>query len=179
MRIQNKIYSTSTIFILTSLVLIVFLIYPIFKDIQKGFAKIPVNKQKMAYIYTESKELENFKKNLADYETNLKKADQSLLDAKNPIDFIKFLEKISSELNLDININLVSSKKEEKSLNSNFQIHVEGAFQDIIKFSQRLEAGPYLLKINSLLINKDKQDEKEKRFSGTVSAIFLVEVVNK
>ncbi len=164
------------------MLLVVFLIYPALKDIKSNSIEVLSNREKTAFIHLQSKELDKYSKSLTNYKGNLDKIDQLFIDPKNPVNFIKFLEKTSSDLNIEVSVNLVTpSSKEINSAyhTSSFLINVIGNFQNIIRFSEKLETSPYLLKINSLSINKLVQDEENQKSSNLLGASFMVQVVNK
>ncbi len=183
MKTQNKIYTIVIIFVLIILFLIVFLIYPTLKDIKNGSKEILSNKNRAVLINEEIKELDNFKKNYDDYKPNLEKIDQLFIDSQNPIDFIKFLEGISFDSSIVSGINLVSLAGNE-TIDSLpvvlFQISAKGDILNILKFIEKLERGPYLIRIKNLTIKKSAQDNiKDGNIYNEVDANFSIEVVTK
>ena len=184
MKLPNKIYSTAAIFTLIALLLVVFLIYPTFRDIKHTSQEIVSGKEKTAFLYQQNKELDDFKKKYKDYEANLGAIDQLFIDPKNPVDFIKFLESTSSRLNVALDINVITGAKKESpagSSDSSFQIYARGNFANVLKFAEQMETGPYLLVVKSLSIGKLTQEEgkEAKPLPGMVGAHFVVEVVTK
>lgn len=175
----KKLYSPLIIFSLISLSLIVFLIYPTFSDIKKSSKEVVLSKEMISNIFVQDRQLESFKKSFSQYETNLTKADRMFVDPENPVEFIKFLEKTAFGLGISININLDVDSKEKDSefLLSSFRISAKGVLPNILEFSQKLENGPYLLKINQLsLDNNLSEAERENKM---VWANFLINVLNK
>ena len=171
----SKIHIYSAGFSIVALLLIFFLVYPTIKDIKHNSNKILENKSELIFADEQSKSVEEFKDSYYKYESNFKKIDQILVDSKNPVDLIEFIELSGLELGLGLNINLLESGKKENmnGLNSvNFNINAAGEFYDILNFSKKLENGPYLVKIKSLSISKSSADSKDK----TVDAQFLIYV---
>jgi len=183
MKTKNKIYQIIIIFLLIALFLVVFLIYPTLKDIKNNSKQILSNKGQLLFIDAENMELDNFKQGYKDYEPNLKKIDQLFIDPQNPIDFIKFLEKTASNSNISVEINLIPPQKNKNGDDpptTFFQIYTKGDFLNILKFSERLEMGYYLIRINSFTIKKSDQSiGEDKSFSNRVDADFSIETINK
>lgn len=191
MKSQNRIYLIITAFIFLSVALIIFLVYPTFKDIKKSFKDISLNKEKTAFTYEQSKELNIFKENLKSYEASLLQAEKLLIDPNNPVNFVEFVEKISSDLGVEIEVSIVreEKKEEEKEKNkkpappavSSFMISAEGNLSAIVNFSEKLEAIPFLLQVSKLSINRPAQilNKKEKEPENIVQAKILVQVMNK
>lgn len=183
MKNKNTIYSTLAIFLIVSFLLVAFLIYPTFKDITAASGEISSSKDTITFLYTQSAELGNFKKKYKDYDTHLKKIDELFIDSKDPVDFIKFLEKTAFDTNINLDINLTSNPKNGAASNaasSLFQIYAKGDFLNILRFSEKLETGPYLVKINNIAISELAQDNgKEKKSSNITGANFLIEVLNQ
>jgi len=177
MKTQNKIYSTSAFFVVTVTLLIVFLIYPTFRDFREKSREILYNKEKTVFLHMQKQELDNFEQNFKNYQANLNKIEKLFIDPKNPVDFIRFLEQTSYSLNLDVDINLVKdiTKEQTNTQLSYFQIYSKGDFNDILEFFEKIENGPYLLQINKLTLDAGNSDES----SSMVEASFLIQVTNK
>lgn len=172
---KTKIYTIIALFLLLSIVMIVFLVYPALKDIKKTSKEIVSNREGLKFIEVQNTELENFKKNYKNYEPNLKKIDQLFIDPNNPVSFIKFLEKTALDLNIDPEINLSYQFSQEDLKNqakTEFQIFTKGSFSNILRFSEKIENGPYLVKIKSLTMGKSEGS------NNLVEANFLIEVTN-
>ena len=171
--LENKIYIIITIFILVSLILILFLIYPVLRDIKNGSKEILLNKSKLISINKQNSGLSDFKKKYDNYVYNLEKVDQSFVDSKDPVSFIKFLEKTANDSGINTDIKLDISLLDKGFNNwpvviSN--ISATGEFLNILKFSEKLDKSPYLLRINNVIIKKSSQDL-------TVDASFLIEAI--
>jgi len=182
MRTQNKIHTILIIFVFTTLLLIVFLVYPTLKSIKNGSEEILSDRSRDVFINSEIREVDNFKKKYKDYKSNLEKIDKLLVDSKNPVDFIEFLEKIASDFNVITDINFVPSKEKDANNGSLviFQISAKGDFLNILRFIEKLETGPYLIEIQNLTIKKsEKEIDKEKNISNRIDANFLIEVTTK
>lgn len=178
MNLKNRIYSTFGLFVVITLLLVAFLIYPTFRDISEVSREILYNKEKTVFLHTQNQELDNFKKSFDSYQANLNKVENLFIDPKNPVDFVRFIEKTSSNLNLEVDINLVKDSTKEQTSNpqfSSFQIYTKGNFTSILEFSEKIEHGPYLLQINKLALDADHDQSA----SSMVGANFLVQVMNR
>jgi len=174
MKTKDKKYIILAIFVIIVLLLIALLIYPTLKDIKNSYEEVLSNKGKVISVDKEVKELDNFVRNYKNYEPDLKKLDRLFIDPKNPIDFIKFLEKIALDSDVKIDINLVQSEKKETA---SFQVHIQGDFLNALKFSERMEKSPYLDRIQSLTMQK--LIKKEETSPNQVGANFSLEIIAK
>lgn len=184
-KIKNNIYTIIVIYALIALFLVAFLIYPSFKDIQNDSLIISSNKDKTSLIYAEMSELNDFKKKYESYKPNLEKIDKSFVDSQNPVNFIEFLEKVSSDSGVTSDINLISSQKKidnDFSI-SVFQIFTKGDVLDVLNFIEKLEKSPYLVEIQKIMVKKflksninNKEDLESK---NNVDVNLLIEVVTK
>lgn len=175
MKNQNKIYIIIIIVISIILVLIVFLIYPVLRDIKNISEEILLYRNKVISIGDQNREFDNFKKRYDNYGSNLEKVAQLFVNSKDPVNFIKFLEKtaydsgISTDIKLDISL-----------LNKGFNnwpvaisnIFVTGEFLNILKFSEKLDTSLYLMRIKNVTIKRSQQ-------GSTVDTVFLVEAMTK
>lgn len=173
----------SAMFALTALILIVFLIYPTLIDIKNGSNEILSDREKVVLIQEEFGELYDFKERYQEYKINLEKIEKMFVDSKNYIDFIRFLEDIAFDSGVETDISLVSDSKDKKNNNSSatfFRISAKGDFLNILKFSEKLETGPYLIKIYNLTIKESKQSiALVNDLSDKLDANFLIEVITK
>ena len=180
---KNQFYLISIFFALIALYLIGFLVYPSLSDIENISNSILQDKEEGVLIAAESKELDNFKKNYPIYESNLVKIDQLFVDAKNPIDFIKFLEDTALASGVDANISL-SNAVPSKSVNvlpvAVFQVQAQGDLLDVLEFCNKLETGQYLVKAQSLSIRKSAKEIVVNKITlKVVDASFTIEAVTK
>ena len=181
MKIKNKIFIIIIIFALIGLVLIVFLIYPVLRDIKNISDDISSRKKEVALVSAEYRELYDFKKKYDEYKDDLNKIDQLFVNSQDPVDFIKFLETTSSNSGINIETSLTSlvkNKATDKIPVISFQIHAKGDFANILRFSERLETDQYLIKMKNFTVKKSEQhigDEKEPSIIS--EAIFLMDAV--
>lgn len=158
MRISiNKIQIYSVLFIIATTLLFIFLVSPTLADIKYNSDKILSNKSELVFTDRQSRAIEDFRAEYNSYQPNLLKVDQTLVDPKNPVRFVQFLETSSLESGVSLNLNIVNSSKKETINNLPaipFNLNMKGDFGDILMFAEKLEKGPYLVKIQNLTMNK-------------------------
>lgn len=172
MKNKNKKYIILLIFIITIFLLVAFLVFPVMEDIKNGSEEILSNKARAIFMDKEINEIDSFKKNYKDYEPNFRNINNLFIDQKNPINFIDFLEKEASESGVKINIDIFLP---EKSENAVFKIYSQGNFLNTLKFLEKVERSPYLVKIKSITMRKLIG---EKNLPNLIGVDFLLEVVN-
>lgn len=182
METKKKTYIISALFGLITLVLIIFFVLPPLKEIKENSEDLLSEKNNIASLENQLNKIESFKKNYNNYKPDLEKIDLLFVDLKNPADFIESLEKIASDSNIKLEISPSSSEKEPEN-SVVFRLFAEGDFPDIIRFSEKLETGSYLIKIKDLTIKKAErksEDKSSKNYSsGKVEANFSIDVLVK
>ena len=181
MKPESKNYIILGIFLLVALSLVIFFIYPIFNGIRKNSQELLAAKGELTLLNNQIKELEDFGKNYNNYKPNLEKIDKLFVDSKNPIDFIQFLEKTASDFGVGIKISLQITPKQKIGSGSwsdiVFQISSVGAFQNLLKFFEKIETNPNLTEIQNLVINRPKETGAEnKKSAGDINASFSMKV---
>ncbi|MBI3337086.1 MAG: type 4a pilus biogenesis protein PilO [Candidatus Staskawiczbacteria bacterium] len=152
-----------------------FLIYPALRDVKNISKEIFLSKSKVISLNEQNMELNNFKKKYNNYSYNLEKVDQLFVDSKDPVNFIEFLEKTANDsgIGTDVKLDISLSKEGFNNLPVAISsIYGTGQFLNILKFSEKLDASPYLMRIKDLTIKKSPQEP-------TVDFNFLVEAVTK
>lgn len=179
MAIKKRIYSTLIIFAFLIILIIVFIVFPLFREIKNNPEELIVQKEKFIALETKIINLEKFKVLQTELQPFLKEIDNLFVDSEAPIEFIGFLENTSKESQLKIEILPTSDKKTEKDSWSylTFQITSTGSFPNFLKFLEKLENSPYLVEIQNISISKliGAQDA----VSDNVRANFSVKVFVK
>ena len=168
---KKKIYTTLIIFVLIAIALVVFSVWPLLTEIKMNSEELLLGKNNIATLGVQANEIENFEKNYENYKPNLEKMEQLFIDSKDPVDFIKFLEKTASDSEITSEISLLPSSQKENQTFITFQFFSNGDFSKMLEFSEKLEAGPYLIEIKNLTI-KNSTEQK-------VDANFLLKVFTK
>ena len=155
MKSKNKTILLVSVVFLSVVVLIVFLIIPIFLEIEKYSGEIIIEKGKLIDLEAKVESLENFKIIKSQIEPNLEKAKSLFVNKDLPLNFINFLEKTSLDCQLSLNI---SSSPPDVLQNKSwsffvFQIRSSGTFPNFLKFLEKLENSNYLIEVQSLGIS--------------------------
>lgn len=182
MKSVNKIYIILSIFVLTSLLLVGFLVWPISKEIIKISDDVVLAKNSMVTLSNQIIETENFKKNYLGYKSNLEKIDQLFVNKNDMVSFFEFLDDSAIASNLTSQISLTTAPVNSKQNNMVFTLSSKGSFSDVLDFARKIEVGPYLLSINNLVIQDAQEFVNGKPviaknyFDRNVSAIFTIKV---
>jgi hypothetical protein len=180
MPIKKQIYIIILISFVLSVILISVFVYPIIKEIKKDSQKIISYKNNIFLLETEFNEAKKFQTKYEKYKPNLDRLDQMLVDSKNPVDFIKYLEKISSDTETEIEISTPAFVPSTKSFTfAGLQIDCSGAFSNVLKFVNTLETGNYLAQVQNLSMTSYSQDVSDKKTITGVKATFLIKIFAK
>ena len=99
------------------------------------------------------------------------------VDPDNPTDVISFLETMATDTDLNADINLFSQTKKEQAAplsNIAFQISLKGSFVRMVRFLEKVEAGPYLIQVQDITMKKVDSVQ-----SQGIEATLLLEVVTQ
>lgn len=186
MTIKKKI-SISILFLIFSSILIVsFIIYPLFSEIEKVSQEFLVQKQGVGAIEKKVENLEKFKTIFPEISADLEKIDNLFVIHEAPIGFILFLEKISRDSQVSLKISSGPAFRSEKILwpYVSFNLDLKGFFPDISNFLEKMESSPYLIEIQTLTVSRMTESELrspefENFFSGDAKANLLIKVYTK
>ena len=177
---KNKTYISAGIFTIIILLLFAFVIFPFLKKIKNNSADSVSEKNSFTSLGAQVGEIEKFKSNYVSYEPNFKKIDQLYIDPGNPVEFFKFLEKIASDCKISSNVSLLQDYSKSKSGFVDLQIFSNGEFLNMLKFLDKIETGPYMVKIKNLSMKKSGAGSISKKSAPIIDAAFLIETyVNK
>lgn len=183
METKKKIFIATILFLMIYILLSVFLVSPFIQEIKNDSQKIIVGQSNLLALNSQLDEVENFNKNYSEYKPNLDKVNKLFVDANNPVDFIEFLEKISSDSGLNSTITLLPNLQNVKNDNSwafiGLQISCSGDFIKVLKFSEMLENSLYLVQINNLTIKKLSEIKGVVYTPESVQAIFIIKAFTK
>lgn len=169
MTTKNKAYLSIVIFFSSGVLLFVFLIQPVYKDIQEGSRELISKKQDLASLESKIKNIEDFRKNYKEIKENLEKIRGFFIKSKAPINFISFLEEssLTSQCPIEISPSTIKTDRDSPWPYIIFQIESVCSFPNFLKFFEKLESSPYLLETKNLNINKlTERDLKSKEFEG-------------
>jgi|GEM_PF-1844094 len=161
----KKNYIAIFVLILVSLVLLVFVVWPLCNDIKQGSQEMISAKNSIATLSAQRKETQDFAKKYQSYIANLQQIDNLFIDPNNPVSFIEFLENTAVDLQFVPKVLLQSSGSGQSASNQNhviFQISVKGSFSNINELLKNLESGPYFIEIQNITVqNSDNLANKD------------------
>jgi hypothetical protein len=169
MTIKNKINLSLAIFIILSIILILFVIYPLFKEIKINSEDLISKKQNLTLLEKKIENLKQYQAIWAEIEPNLEKIDKLFIDPEVPVEFISFLEETARDCNLSVEISPLPASKitEDPWPSLLFQISTTASFSKFLKFLEKLETSPYLIKIQNLNTRRlTEKDLELKEFKG-------------
>ena len=182
---RKKIIIISIIFGLVAALLISAVGIPSFIAVKKNLAELVSVKKDLALSNGGAKISQQLRNRYKKIETNLDKIDKLFIDPQAPIGLIEFWEKTAADCGLSIAISPASlqAKKGDPWNSIGFKIDLIGSFPDFLKFLEKTESSFYLIKIQSLAINKlEKNKNKEKGPKirpGDIKAKLLVKIFTK
>jgi hypothetical protein len=187
MKFNKKILKISFVFGLVSFILAYFGIYFSLKQLQKKSQEFAEMQNDFSYLSDRTSNILKIKKIYKDIEPDLEKVNNIFINPDVPIDFIRFLEKTSNDLNIFLNIGSISYKSDktdtEKWNYMEFQINIAGSFSNILKFINKIENGFYLTEISNINIKKLTEQEIASQYknlsSDDVASNITIKVFTK
>lgn len=176
MRIINKNFIIPAILGVAILLLIVFVIYPIFKDIEKNSSDFISLKGEFISLKTDAQNLQEAKRKIAENEQNLAKINALFIDPEVPIDFVRFLEKLAADTEVSIKINFTPVLQNQGNPwpALSFFVSAKGNFQNFSRFIDKLENAPYLIRVQNLTSKPQIPIEEGKSLDGISADINFI-----
>jgi len=177
MTIKRKIIISIIFFLGLTIFLLIFIIYPLFLEIKESSQNFLSEKKKLMILEKKVENLAKIELILPEISANLKKIDAIFIDPMLPIDFIRFLEKISQDCQVSLEILLLSGLSLKTEGGSwpflSFQLNLKGSFVNFSKFLEKLESSFYLIEIQNLNIAYLDETKKD------IKADLLIKVYTK
>jgi cbb3-type cytochrome oxidase subunit 3 len=165
------------VFAFVLFILFISSIWFIFLKVREESYNLFEEKNRIFILEQQDKEIENFKSEYDNYLPNFKKIEEMFVDPKNPLSFIEFLEKISIDANVNLEISPLSFLTEGTSKFVTVKLFINGEFNNLLSFLENMENGNYLVSIDNLIIsNYEEKTEsanvvKKSQASITIKAI--------
>jgi len=177
----KKNYLSIAMFGIISILLAVFVMWPLFKEIKVISQNLFLKKNKIVYLSEERESIKKIENLYKTYQSDLDRIENLFVDPEVPIEFIGFLEKTAADSQIKLEISSMTraaarggdeqssatTKKTEQepwqSLSA--QLLVTGSFSNFSKFLHKLENGPYLIEV--LNLNTKKLTEREVQVAGS------------
>ncbi len=184
---RKKIYISIIVFIIISVLLIVFLLIPTLTNIKKNSEDLILRKEELAQT---EKEIKTFKETESVYENSKEDVDKIsklFYDPENYLEFMDFITEKPKSYNLNNEILKSLPNPTTKSdfwSSYSFQISSIGSFPSLMKFIKSLEKGPYLIEIMNISIKKTSGEGSRGVISQNLSpedvnASLLIKVYSK
>lgn len=171
---KTKIYVLITVVVGIGLGSVFLASRPLFEDIKDRSQRLTTIKKNKALLAQAEQDLIRAKSILDQHQQDLKKMENLFINPEEPVQFIAFLEKQAAKSDLDFKISSLGPTGKEKPWPSfEFKIRVAGSGQDFLRFLEKLESAPYLVKITKIQVNRVGEKGvggKEKVSVGDVEA---------
>lgn len=152
--------------LLGTVVFVAAVIFPIFGQIQKSSERLAQTLQEERILKDQIAAIQDYKKIAKEVRANLDTLRDMLVNVQFPVNFVQFLENLAGENGLSIDISFLSGGGE--SGQAVFQLSLSGSSANLTRFIARLEAGPYLVKIKQIQMQRSEQNQVSANISLTV-----------
>ncbi|MFH1353835.1 MAG: type 4a pilus biogenesis protein PilO [bacterium] len=168
-KIKLSIFSFSVILIL----IIVFVVMPVFNDIKSNSEELAKREADLVAIETKISNLEEFRLAYKELEETLSGINNLFIDSEVPVEFINFLERTADDNSLEIEISSAVTQTVKGDIwpSVAFQAQITGSFSDFLKFWKKVESSIYLVEVKNLNVGGSKED--------TVKAFLSIKVFAK
>lgn len=187
--LKNKIFLSAFLFLILNLILILFFIYPSWKEIQEKSEELILVKEKLLALEQEVKSIDELKKLEERLKPAKEKIESLFINKEIPLELISFLENLSQSCQVSQEILPLPKSSKKSSLTEpwpflDFQMKLFGSFPNIARFLEKIESGPFLIKVENLNIvrlneNELAKKEFEKFKLGDVRVTFLLRAFGK
>lgn len=182
----KKNYLLVIIFGILSALLIVFVIYPLFKKIGELSYSLFLEENKITYLNQEREELRRMENLYKTYQADLDKMENLFIDPEVPVEFINFLEKNAADSQIKLEISSMTKETKKGDVWPSLSLHVlvTGSFSNFSKFLDKLENSSYLIETSDFnarkLSDKEKQAEENKNIpEADTTAVLSIKVFTK
>ncbi len=153
---DKKIIVISVFFGIVIIILISFVVYPLFRGIKKNSQDFILARKELISSKSETEKFEQFKEIYVSLQKDLEKIDELFINPEVPIDLIRFLREIAKDAGISIDISPSPLETTETASwdSIGFRLTLTGPFPDCLKFLEKIETGPYLIEIYDLSSKK-------------------------
>lgn len=189
MTLKKKVIISVAFFLILSILLMAFVIFPFFSEIKDNSRKFPIQKQNLALLEEEVKNLQVFKKTWPEVSPSLEKIDHLFFtnDPRSLIDFRNFWYKTAQDTGVSLKISMASLPQAANTSpwpSTAFNFVSAGSFSSLLNFLEKLQSSNYLIEIQELNITRLTESELrsaefERFSSGDVKANILIRIYIK
>ena len=183
---KQKIIINLIIFGIITLVLIIVVVFPLLKEIKKNSGEIISVRKEIVLSKTQAEKFEEYREIYEKLTPDLEKIDNLFVNPELPIDLIEFWEKTAADSNLLIDISPALPKSAETDSwdSIGFRVILTSSFSNFSKFLEKIEASPYLIEIQNLVIKRIEKgefrlEEQELTPSEDISATLVIKVFTR
>ncbi len=137
------------------------LMLPFLDKIETNSKGIVDTQKESSRLVMQTVELTKFENSLDQYQSDLDKINSIFIDGDTPLEFIQLLEITALESNarLEISSIVTPAIKTEEWMTLTFNVVLDGSFNDLMRFLEKLEFSNYLIQIEDLVITLDNSEE--------------------
>jgi len=152
----KKIYLSIIIVGVLNIVLIIFYIFPLYRQIEDISKEIISNKEKMILLKQEKEEFQKLEEFYNIHQSDFNRIEHLFINPEIPLEFIQFLEQTASSSQIQLEISSMTKNKEKESLwpSLSFQLSLSGSLSNFLNFLKKIENSPYLIEFIDLNIKK-------------------------
>ena len=185
----KKVYPSLIIFGTLCLLLIVFVVWPLLKDIDKTSQSFSSERNRVVYLNAEKENIQKIEKIYKTYEPDLDKIKILFFEQETPINFINFLEKTATDARVKMEISSMTKQEQQSTTKQgqkstakqqqkedlwpslSLQIVIFGSFNNTSKFLEKIENGLYLIETTDLDVTSLSSGQASgKEFEGVPGA---------
>ena len=147
------------------------IVFPLLQEVKLNSQELRHQKKMLAALQQQLDGLASLKKDYLALGQDLARIEELFVDKEAPIDFIEFLERQAQGLDLALEILplRLQASQDDFWQPLGFQILVAGSFPSCLKFLEKLEASPFLLRFESIDINRfSKREIQYSKIEGLV-----------
>ncbi len=164
MKARRKIIGGVLFFTLLFIGFFLFVLVPQVRGIIQDTQQLILQKEARANFVAEQNNLKDFTNFLAQHQGDIERFNSLFVDPQNPLNFLTFLEGIARESQFSLKIIPGNVQKVEGDLwpSIPFQISSQGSFENVRRFLQKLEYGPYLVEFKGVVLQQPKENTGKK-----------------
>lgn len=155
---KRKTHITLAVFSGITFLIIVFLIYPLFQEIKKESEELLLVTREQSLFAQRKEDIKRIRGILQEHKGDFEKMESLFINAEEPLSFINFLEEQALSSGVSFKISSLGLEKKETPWPSFYlKIETTGPFTNFLRFLERIESAPYLIKIVDLNISRLKE----------------------
>lgn len=157
---SKKILLALLIFIVMSLVLVFFVVFPLISSIRSIVQDTIGAQREILLLRNQGDEYKRLRSNYELAGQILEEIESRVASADIPVDIITSWEDAAFRSGVEMNLNPLSMEKGKDGLfgKANFQLSLRGEFQQVMNFITEIDNGQYLTVINTLILSPEDDD---------------------